>query len=96
MELEDRTLSCRDCGSEFTFTAGEQGFYIERGLMNTPQRCPACRTHRRNRGAPDTTTVVTCARCGNDARVPFVPSQDRPVYCNPCYAGLKTATAATH
>ena len=29
--MSDRTLTCRDCGQEFTFTAGEQAFYQERG-----------------------------------------------------------------
>src|SRR5690348_3494067 len=47
MELQDKTLTCRDCSSTFIFTAGEQGFYIEKGLMNEPQRCPGCRANRR-------------------------------------------------
>lgn len=29
--------------------------------------------------------TATCARCGNEARVPFVPRGDRPVYCSDCY-----------
>jgi hypothetical protein len=41
--LEDRKLVCRDCGEEFTFSAGEQAFYMERGLLNDPQRCAMCR-----------------------------------------------------
>lgn len=42
----DRTLTCRDCGQAFTFTAGEQAFYQERGFSD-PQRCPACRQARK-------------------------------------------------
>ena len=46
----DKTLTCRDCGQAFTFTAGEQEFYASRGLMNEPSRCPDCRAARnRNR-----------------------------------------------
>jgi CxxC-x17-CxxC domain-containing protein len=45
--FEDKTLTCRDCGSEFVFTEGEQKFYAEKGLMNTPSRCPACRQARK-------------------------------------------------
>ena len=41
MTLEDKTLACRDCSNTFVFTAGEQGFYVEKGLLNEPQRCPA-------------------------------------------------------
>lgn len=40
---EDITLTCKDCGAEFVFTAGEQQFYAEKGFENKPVRCPACR-----------------------------------------------------
>ena len=39
----DKTISCRDCGMDFVFSAGEQQFYAEKGLVNEPQRCPSCR-----------------------------------------------------
>lgn len=29
--------------------------------------------------------VVTCSSCGGEARVPFVPRGDRPVYCSDCF-----------
>jgi CxxC-x17-CxxC domain-containing protein len=44
--MSDRTLTCRDCGQAFTFTAGEQAFYAERGYSE-PQRCPSCRAARK-------------------------------------------------
>jgi CxxC-x17-CxxC domain-containing protein len=44
--MSDRTLTCRDCGQEFTFTAGEQAFYQERGFSE-PQRCQSCRSARK-------------------------------------------------
>ncbi|HZO71259.1 MAG TPA: zinc-ribbon domain containing protein [Ktedonobacteraceae bacterium] len=47
---QDRTLTCRDCGQEFTFTAGEQEFYASRGLTNEPGRCPECRAARKQSG----------------------------------------------
>ncbi len=28
---------------------------------------------------------ATCADCGEETEVPFVPSSDRPVYCRECY-----------
>ncbi len=28
---------------------------------------------------------ATCADCGKETEVPFVPSGDRPVYCQECY-----------
>ena len=43
MSFVDKTLTCRDCGATFTFTAGEQEFYAEKGFTNEPTRCPDCR-----------------------------------------------------
>lgn len=45
--MSDRTLTCRDCGNEFVFTAGEQDFYTSRGFSE-PQRCPSCRQARKS------------------------------------------------
>ncbi len=45
---EDKTLVCKECGNEFTFTAGEQEFYAEKGFVNEPQRCKSCRDARKN------------------------------------------------
>ena len=47
MTLQDRTIVCRDCGGDFTFTSGEQEFYASKGLLNDPVRCPDCRAVRR-------------------------------------------------
>ena len=47
----DKALVCRDCGTSFTFTAGEQAFYASRGLMNEPGRCPSGRSARKAGGA---------------------------------------------
>jgi CxxC-x17-CxxC domain-containing protein len=33
-----------------------------------------------------TMTQVTCANCGKETEVPFVPRGDRPVYCSDCYS----------
>jgi CxxC-x17-CxxC domain-containing protein len=48
MSYEDKTLTCRDCGQEFIWTAGEQEFYQQRGLVNQPGRCPDCRRARKS------------------------------------------------
>ncbi|MDR0883904.1 MAG: zinc-ribbon domain containing protein [Oscillospiraceae bacterium] len=88
--FEDKTLTCRDCGAEFIFTAGEQEFYAEKGFTNEPRACPACRTNRKqqrrgDRGEREMFEAV-CDSCGNTARVPFRPSGDRPVYCSDCFS----------
>ncbi|MBV8298763.1 MAG: zinc-ribbon domain containing protein [Candidatus Eremiobacteraeota bacterium] len=44
----DERLTCTDCGAEFTFTSGEQQFFATKGFQNKPNRCPDCRTARKN------------------------------------------------
>ena len=45
--FQDKSITCRDCGREFVFSAGEQEFYQSRGLVNEPGRCPECRRARK-------------------------------------------------
>jgi len=44
----DKTLVCKDCGAEFTFTSGEQEFYASKGFDKEPTRCKDCRNARKN------------------------------------------------
>ena len=97
----DWTLTCRDCGQQFVFTAREQEYYASRGFDIPPSRCPDCRAARkaeRSTGAAGhdsrgygrsrgarETFTTTCASCGKEAQVPFQPTGDRPVYCSACY-----------
>jgi len=47
MEFKDKTIVCRDCGTEFIFTSGEQTFFKEKGIENEPKRCKACRDKKK-------------------------------------------------
>ena len=47
LSYTDKAIQCRDCGTQFTFTAGEQEFYASKGLQNQPSRCPGCRSQRK-------------------------------------------------
>ena len=87
---EDKSIQCKECTEEFIFTAGEQEFYAERGFQNEPQRCKSCRDSRKAaaRGPREHFTTV-CADCGNEARVPFEPKSDRPVFCSDCFANQR-------
>jgi CxxC-x17-CxxC domain-containing protein len=99
--MTDRTLTCAQCGQDFTFSAEDQQYHAERGYQD-PKRCPTCRAERRaSRGdsggsyggssyssydRPERQMYsATCARCGKEARVPFEPRGDKPVYCSDCY-----------
>jgi CxxC-x17-CxxC domain-containing protein len=113
MSFADKTLACRDCGTEFVFTAGEQDFYAQKGFTNEPTRCPSCRQARKQgrssggydnygggrgfgggygapRGQREMHTT-TCAGCGQEAQVPFIPRGDKPVYCSDCFQNQRPA-----
>ena len=96
MVFEDRSIICKDCQASFLFTAGEQGFFLEIGLLNEPQRCCGCRDVRRRERSTNTRTVTTviCAECGDETTVPFVPRLNRPVYCIVCYRRVQSAAIA--
>jgi CxxC-x17-CxxC domain-containing protein len=85
--FQDKTIACRDCGEMFIFTAGEQGYFVERNLLNEPQRCYSCREQRRRQRIelPRPVTAIVCAGCGEPGSVPFVPRQNRPVLCGICF-----------
>lgn len=97
MEYQDMVLECTDSshddntsGAErqFTFDADEQTFFAEKGF-SSPQRCPACRAAKKARfqagSAPKQLHTITCADCGREDQVPFLPKGDRPVYCSQCF-----------
>ena len=46
--MSDKIITCRDCGSEFVFSVGEQEFYKEKGFDNEPVRCKECRMAKKN------------------------------------------------
>jgi CxxC-x17-CxxC domain-containing protein len=136
MSYADKTLTCRDCGTAFVFTAGEQDFYAQKGFTNEPTRCPACRQARkasgggrggyggdrgyssggyggdsygggygnggsyssggrsggRSFGGEREMHTVTCANCGKEAQVPFLPRGSKPVYCDDCFQKQRRST----
>lgn len=90
--FEDKVLVCRDCGKEFVFTAGEQEFYAAQGFQNQPLSCKDCRNARKKASrVPREMHETVCASCGGKAMVPFLPVEDRPVYCSDCFAKMKEA-----
>lgn len=103
--MQDKTLTCRDCGREFVFTQGEQEFYAQKGFTNQPSRCPECRASRKATGGYSgggyssggeqrrerQMYPAVCASCGKDTMVPFQPTGDRPVYCSDCFSAQRSS-----
>lgn len=97
MNFQDQTLTCRDCGKTFVWTASEQQFYQQKGFQNAPVRCPACRALKKARmdgdrgGAQRQMFEITCSECGKKDTVPFQPRGDKPVYCRDCFRKQRPA-----
>ena len=100
MSFEDKSIQCSDCGTTFTFSAGEQEFFASKGYTNEPKRCPSCRQERKAERygsggygyrSQRRMYPAVCAECGKDTEVPFEPREGRPVYCSECYNSVKTS-----
>jgi CxxC-x17-CxxC domain-containing protein len=102
----DKTLACIDCSESFTFTAGEQEFHASKGFTSEPRRCPNCRRLKKqqngdaggfggDRRPPRQLFDATCASCGKEAKVPFEPRGDRPVYCSDCFQPQPRSLSST-
>ncbi len=108
MAYTDRTLTCADCGAPFTFSADDQAYHAQKGFTNEPRRCPNCRAQRRAQrgessgygggggygGGQREMFSATCASCGKEARVPFEPRGDRPVYCSDCFRSQQGSSSS--
>ena len=79
--FQNEPLRCKDCILKARSEIISQ---------NEPLRCKDCRIARKNsiRGERKMYTI-NCADCGAEAKVPFEPKNNKPVYCSECYAKHK-------
>jgi CxxC-x17-CxxC domain-containing protein len=105
MNLQEKTMTCFDCGSAFVFSVEEQTDFQTKGYTNSPKRCPTCRETRKARqlSSGNFRSIqpgfrserklfpATCAQCNKVTQVPFEPREGRPVYCRDCYNTIKTS-----
>jgi hypothetical protein len=94
----DKTLTCRECGQPFTYTAGEQEFYSTVGFGEGPSRCPECRGvqgpgesggfgREYAEANEEQLFSAACVRCGETTRVPArMVLGDGTIYCSDCIA----------
>lgn len=86
---QDTRIVCRDCETEFVFSASDQQDFKKRGFRE-PTRCPACHERRNSRrkhsrGGATVAHTAPCSICGKEALLPFKPIDDKPVYCTECF-----------
>jgi CxxC-x17-CxxC domain-containing protein len=99
MSVQEKSITCFDCGVTFAFTVEEQLSYQAKGHFNAPKRCPSCREVRKTRQTKSNIFKspqpgfqlfpATCAQCGKTTQVPFEPKAGRQVYCRDCYQHIK-------
>lgn len=86
MPYQDIQLTCKDCGKTFTWTAGEQQFFAEKGLTNVPLRCPEDRKKKKSRAANQQLYAIICVSCKTEGVLSFEPRDSASVYCEQCFA----------
>lgn len=90
MDFQDKNLTCKDCGKEFAWSAGEQKFYQDKGLQNAPSRCPDCRKQMKEKKTNREMFPITCKECGKPGEVPFEPKDPNDVLCAECFSARKS------
>ena len=94
---DDQQITCRDCGANFTFTAGEQEFYASKNL-SAPQRCKDCRAARKTDRGPREMHDAVCSQCGVNCQVPFKPRAEggKPILCRECFMAHRDVIQELH
>jgi len=98
MSFQGKSVQYSDCGTTFTFSAGEQEQFASIGYTNEPKHCPSCRQERKARQHGSSYRndsysyrprrqmfPAVCAECEKATQVPFQLREDRSVYCTNCY-----------
>ena len=82
MSYQDKSIQCVDCGTTFTFTAGEQEQFAARGYTNEPKRCTtSCRRREKaEHGKQQLLAAVVRETEANGS----APRQMYPVKCATC------------
>lgn len=86
-KFQDMDISCKTCQRTFTWKAGEQEHYKNKGFTKKPQKCSSCRD-KANKLRDQNMFYVHCAFCDNDAVFISPPPKDRVAICSQCYNKL--------
>ena len=96
---ESATVTCADCGTEceipFIPKHDRPVYCSDCFRQNKPSPQDDYRNERQSRNNRNSrysqdnnrgeSATVTCADCGTECEIPFIPKHDRPVYCSDCF-----------
>jgi CxxC-x17-CxxC domain-containing protein len=86
-KFQDRTLICKNCGKNFTWTSSEQKFFSEKGLKNVPARCENCRLDYKEKHKFKVSSPVYCSDCGAEGEISYLPKSKKDlILCENCFA----------
>jgi len=92
--VEMHRAVCDNCGKEcevpFRPTQGKP-VYCSNCFENQRGGSDSARFERRDSGRSEERQMfdAVCADCGNNCKVPFMPSSDKPVFCSNCFGSKK-------
>ena len=76
--LQDQTVGCIDCGTDFVFSVAEQEFFLSQGYMNGKSRCKECTRAKKARFGE--ATDAASRRLERQGKT----SEGKPVACFNC------------
>jgi CxxC-x17-CxxC domain-containing protein len=82
--FDNEPTRCQDCRAVRKAARGESGGYGSGGGYSSGGGGGYGRQEREMFSA-------TCSTCGQEARVPFQPRGDKPVYCSNCFTPRQTS-----
>jgi len=91
-QFNDKEIQCKECGTAFMWTGGEQEFFASKGLVNMPSRCPICRKKAEVKHDYATNFDIECKKCHKKSKSPFNPDDPENVLCQECFDKQKSQT----
>ena len=79
---------CPSCRAERKAARGES--YSSGGYSSGGYSTGGYSSGGYSRGGGREMYSATCSACGNEARVPFQPRGDKPVYCSDCFSNQRS------
>ena len=89
--MHDCIQHCWDCrdtcqATLYNYCLAQGGHHVEQAHVRVMEDCiQICQTAADFMTRGSDLHAAVCAECGGQALVPFLPRNDRPVYCSNCF-----------
>jgi len=86
---DDRPVYCRDCFQNHKPQERSGGSRFNRGSSYGRNDSGSRFSESSRERRPRKSYTATCSDCGNECQIPFIPKEDRLVYCRDCFQNHK-------